>query len=284
MRIVVLGAGGMLGQEVVAAANLAGHEALGYGRYEVDVTDRDRVVARLDLDRPDAVINCAAWTDVDGAEDDPEAVMAVNRDGAGIVAAATAAVGARVVYVSSDYVFDGRKGSDYVETDPVGPISVYGMSKLAGEEATAAANRRSHIVRTSWLFGLGGSNFVDAMIRLGRSQKQVLVVRDQVGSPTFTWHVAHGLVRILDSDAYGLHHLAGGGHCSRYELAREIYRQMGMDTTVLSATSDMFPAKAMRPAWSGLDTASQYAIRLPHWKDGLADYIKQVKDREAAES
>ncbi len=284
MKITVLGARGMLGHDVVLAAENEGHEVRGYGHAEVDITDPDQVARRLRLDRPDAVVNCAAWTDVDGAEDEPEGAMAVNGSGAGIVAEAAAAVDAKVLYVSSDYVFDGSKTTPYVETDQTGPISSYGTSKLAGEVATLSANRRSFVVRSSWLFGVSGSNFVDTMIRLGSTQKQVLVVSDQIGCPTYTWHLAYGLVRLLDSDAYGIHHMAGGGHCSWYDFAREIFRLSKMEVTTLSATTEMFNAKAPRPAWSVLESAAEHAITLPAWREGLAAYLEQRRSMEGSGS
>ena len=284
MKITVLGARGMLGHDVMLAAENEGHEVHGYGHSEVDVTDPGQVARRLRLDRPDAVVNCAAWTDVDGAEDEPEGAMAVNGTGAGIVAEAAAAVDAKLLYVSSDYVFDGSKRTPYLETDQTGPISSYGTSKLAGEVATMNANRRSFVVRSSWLFGVNGGNFVDTMIRLGSTQKQVLVVSDQIGCPTYTWHLAYGLVRLLDSDAYGIHHMAGGGQCSWYEFAREIFRLSEMEATTLSATTEMFNAKAPRPAWSVLESAAEHAITLPAWQDGLAAYLEQRRSLEGAGS
>jgi dTDP-4-dehydrorhamnose reductase len=264
------------------AAENEGHEVRGYGHAEVDITDPDQVARRLRLDRPDAVVNCAAWTDVDGAEDEPEGAIAANGTGAGIVAEAAAAVDAKVLYVSSDYVFDGSKTEPYVETDPTGPISAYGTSKLTGEVATLNANRRSFVVRSSWLFGINGGNFVDTMIRLGSTQKQVLVVRDQVGCPTYTWHLAYGLVRLLDSDAYGIHHMAGGGHCSWYDFAKEIFKLSGMEVITLSATTEMFAAKAPRPAWSVLESGMEHAITLPAWQEGLAAYLEQRRSLEGA--
>ena len=284
MKITVLGARGMLGHDVMLAAENEGHEVSGYGHSEVDITDPEAVGRRLRLDQPDAVVNCAAWTDVDGAEDELEGAMAVNGTGAGIVAEAAAAVDAKVLYVSSDYVFDGTKTEPYLETDQTGPVSAYGTSKLAGEVATMNANRRSFVVRSSWLFGIAGGNFVDTMIRLGNTQKQVLVVRDQVGCPTYTWHLAYGLVRLLDSDAYGIHHMAGGGHCSWYDFAKEIFKMSGMEVTTLSATTEMFNAKAPRPAWSVLESGAEHAITLPDWQDGLAAYLEQRRSVEGEDS
>ena len=175
MKLYVTGAAGMLGRDVVLAAENAGHEVRGFDRVSLDVNDAEKVKRRFTLDRPDAVINCAGWTDVDGAEEDPEAAFLANETGAAIVASAAAEAGAKVLYVSTDYVFDGSKGSPYVETDPPAPLSVYGRSKLAGEEATVKANSRSFVVRSSGLFGIRGPNFVVTMLRLGRTSGKVLV-------------------------------------------------------------------------------------------------------------
>ena len=185
--IVVTGAAGMLGQDVVSAA---GDGAVALSRADLDVTDAG--AAREALDGADVVINCAAWTDVDGAEEHAEEALAVNREGARNVAAAAR----RVVYVSTDYVFDGAKRAPYVESDPTAPLQSYGRSKLAGELATAEANPRHFIVRSSWLFGAGGGNFVETMLRLGRERAELRVVDDQVGCPTFTGHLAEAIVAL----------------------------------------------------------------------------------------
>lgn len=284
MKLLVLGASGMLGSDVVAAADGSGHEVKGYGHAELDVTDLESLRRRFDREAPDAVINCAAWTDVDGAEDDPDGAMEINGTGAANASTAAAEVGARILYVSTDYVFDGSKGRDYVESDPVAPLNVYGRTKAAGEQATVAGNRRSWIVRTSWLFGLNGPNFVDTMLRLGADHGQVLVVRDQIGSPTWTWHLAHGLVRLLDSDAYGVHHMAAAGRCSWYDFAREIFARSDMNVTTLSATTDMLGRKAPRPAWSALTSENRHTIELPSWQDGLTGYLAQLETTVVEES
>ncbi len=265
----------MLGRDVMLAAGNAGHDVVGFGRAELDVTDVSALEKKFDLERPDVVINCAAWTDVDGAEDAEEAAMAVNRDGAGNVAAAAAARGASVVYVSSDYVFDGAKGSPYVETDQPAPLSAYGRTKLAGEDATTAANKRHFVVRSSWLFGIGGGNFVETMLRLATDHGEVLVVRDQVGSPTYTWHLAYGLVRLIEGIEFGIHHMAAAGACSWYEFAREIFEQAKVECKVMSATTEMLGRPAPRPAYSALVSQRQHAIELPSWQDGLAGYLAQ---------
>ena len=283
MKLLVTGAAGMLGRDLMLAAGNAGHEVVGYGRVELDVTEPTQLGRRLELERPDVVINCAAWTDVDGAETAEEAAFAVNGRGAGNLAAAAAEVEARIVHVSTDYVFDGAKGAPYVESDQPAPLSAYGRTKLAGEEAVAAANKRHFIVRSAGLFGVGGSNFVETMLRLADTQSEVLVVRDQVGSPTYTWHLAYGIVRLIEGIEYGIHHMAASGQCSWYEFAREIFEQAQVECRVLSITSEEFGAAAPRPAFSALASQREHAIRLPSWEDGLAGYLAQRQAEAGSE-
>jgi dTDP-4-dehydrorhamnose reductase len=275
MKVLVAGAAGQLGRDMVLAAGNAGHDVVGFGRAEMDVGDADQVHRRFELERPDIVINCAAWTDVDGAETAEQAAFAVNGTGAGNLAAGAREVGAAIVFVSTDYVFDGEKGEPYVESDQPAPLSAYGRTKLAGEEATAAANKRHFIVRSAGLFGIGGGNFVDTMLRLAESTNEVLVVRDQVGSPTYTWHLAYGLTRLIEGIEYGIHHMAAAGRCSWYEFAREIFEQAKVDCKVLSGTTEMLGRPAPRPAFSALQSQREHAIRLPSWHDGLAGYLAQ---------
>ncbi len=283
MKVLIAGAAGMLGRDVVLAAGNAGHDVVGFGRSELDVTDAPALERKLDLERPDVVVNCAAWTDVDGAEEAEEAAFAVNGTGAGNLAAAAARLGASVVYVSTDYVFDGAKGAPYVESDQPAPLSAYGRTKLAGEEATAAANKRHFVVRSAGLFGIGGANFVETMLRLAADHGEVLVVRDQVGSPTYTWHLAYGIVRLIEGIEFGIHHMAAAGQCSWYEFAREIFEQAKVECNVLSATTEMLGRPAARPAFSALTSQREHAIRLPSWQDGLAGYLAQRQsEREAA--
>jgi len=282
MKLLIIGAGGMLGRDIMRAAENAGHEVTGYEHVGLDVTDPERLRRRLNIDRPDVVINSAAWTDVDGAESDEQNCFEVNAVGAGNVAVMAEKVGAKVLYVSTDYVFNGGKQGPYVESDLPAPLSVYGRSKLAGEQATVEANRRSFVVRTSGLFGIGGSNFVDTMLRLGEAG-EVLVVHDQVASPTYTWHLAYGLIRLLDSDSFGLHHMAAGGSCSWYEFAREIFERAGMEVATMGATSEMLGRAATRPANSALASEIPHAIELPSWQDGLTSYLAQrAQANEAA--
>jgi dTDP-4-dehydrorhamnose reductase len=252
----------MLGQDVVRAA---GERALGFTRAELDVTDRAAVADTLG---GATVINCAAYTNVDGAEAEPDAAHAVNAEGARNVAE----VAARVVYVSTDYVFDGTKAGPYVESDPVNPLSAYGRSKLAGERATLTASPQSLIVRTAWLFGAGGENFVATMLRLGEEHGELDVVDDQVGCPTFTGHLAQALLALAEGHGHGFLHVAGAGSCSWFEFARAIFDRAGMDVTVRPCTSAEFPRPAPRPANSVL-ASERDAPALPAWQDGLDAYL-----------
>jgi dTDP-4-dehydrorhamnose reductase len=258
----VVGANGMLGQDVMRV--LAGR-GVGFGHAELDVTD----AAAVSEARTGAtVINCAAYTNVDGAEREPEAAHAVNADGARNVAAAAA----RVIHVSTDYVFDGTKDSPYVESDPVNPISAYGRTKLDGERATLTASPQSLIVRTAWLFGSGGENFVTTMLRLGKERGAVRVVDDQVGCPTFTGHLAEVLVELAEGHCHGFLHVAGAGSCSWYEFAREIFERADVDVDVQPCSTAEFPRPAPRPANSVL-VSERGAPGLPAWQDGLDAYL-----------
>jgi dTDP-4-dehydrorhamnose reductase len=252
----------MLGQDVMRAA---GSGAVGLAHADLDVTDAAAV--RDALSGADVVINCAAYTDVDGAESDPESAHAVNSDGARNVAECA---GGRVIYVSTDYVFDGRKPGPYVESDPTGPIQEYGRSKLDGERATLETNPRALVVRTSWLFGAGGGNFVATMLRLADEREEVKVVDDQVGCPTFTGHLAEALVALAKTDASGVLHVAAAGSCSWFRFAQAILD--GADTKVVPCTTEEFPRPAPRPANSVLGS-ERGAPELPSWQEGLDAYM-----------
>jgi dTDP-4-dehydrorhamnose reductase len=273
--VLITGGGGMLGHDVERAAREVGHEPITLTRADLDITDRAAVEEACIDHYPGAVINCAAWTNVDGAEEHEVEATAVNGPGAGNVAAAAAAVGAAIVHPSTDYVFDGARAEGYVESDEVGPISGYGRSKLVGEREVAAANPRHWIVRSSWLFGVNGRNFVDTMLGLAQDRDEVVVVRDQVGCPTYTGHLAAGLVRLLDREDHGTHHMAGGGRCSWYDFAVEIFRQAGVECRVLSMTSDMLDRPAPRPPFSVLLSEREHPVLLPDWQEGLADYLAE---------
>ena len=275
MRIAVTGAAGMLGRDVLRAAAAVNHEVVPLSRRELDVTDADAVARRIAAAAPDAVVNCAAYTDVDGAQGELNAAMAANAEGAGAVATAAAAAGASVVYPSSDYVFDGSKRAPYVESDEPRPLSVYAQSKLAGERMTAEANPRHFVVRSAWLFGIAGRNFPDTMLRLASDHGEVVVVRDQIGSPTYTGHLAEAIVRLVDTEAHGVHHIAAAGECSWYELALELFRQAAVDCRVFSCTTEELGRPAPRPPYSALATERPEAILLPEWELGLAAYLDE---------
>jgi dTDP-4-dehydrorhamnose reductase len=275
MRVLITGAAGMLGRDVCGAATAAGHEVLAFPRDELDITDADAVDAALALARVDAVVNCAAWTDVDGAELEPERAADVNDGGAGNIARAAAAAGAWTVHVSSDYVFDGRKTEPYVESDPTAPLSAYGRSKLAGEHAVALAAPAAHtIVRSSWLFGGGGSCFPKTILRLAEERNELTVVDDQVGCPTFTGHLAPALIDLAAGRrSAGIVHVAAAGECSWYELAREIVARSHLECEVRPGSSEALERPAPRPAYSVLRSEFVDAPALPHWHDGLAEFM-----------
>ncbi len=273
----------MLGSDVRLAADADGHEVVAPTQAELDICDAEAVTAAIAAARPDVVINCAAYTDVDGAESDPDGAAAVNALGAGNVAAAASAAGAWVVHVSTDYVFDGTKTTPYLESDPTGPRSVYGSTKLLGERAVALQAPDGHtIVRTSWLFGTGGSCFPATMLRLATERDTLTVVADQVGCPTFTAHLAQALIAIAAAATapsggnaqppLGIRHIVASGQCSWFEFAREIIARTGAGAEVRPCTTDEFPRPARRPAFSVL-RSQRGAPVLPDWDLGLDEYL-----------
>jgi dTDP-4-dehydrorhamnose reductase len=269
----------MLGRDFMIAATEREHDAIGLDHAALDITDSVAVDRALSQFRPEVIVNCAAYTDVDGAESDERTAMRINDEGAALLASAAASIGAAIVQPSSDYVFDGSSRRPYVESDMTGAISAYGRTKLGGETSVAAANPRHFIVRASWLFGIAGKNFVETMLRLGDERPEVLVVSDQVGCPTYTRHLAEGIAELLERDDYGIHHMAADGECSWYEFAQEIFDQAGVECHVMAGTTEMLARPAPRPAYSVLGTERRDPVRLPHWRQGLAEYLAE---REAA--
>jgi dTDP-4-dehydrorhamnose reductase len=271
----------MLGHDVLRAGERAGHDLEPVDLPEIDIADAASVAALMQRAGPlDAVLNCAAWTDVDGAERKREQAHAVNVTGAGNLADAAARAGVPLVHLSTDYVFDGvaPAGEDgrpraYVESDPTGPRSVYGTTKLEGERLVLAASRRNAVARTAWLFGVDGANFVETMLGLAGERDHVDVVVDQVGSPTWSGHLAPALIGLIERQVSGLAHLTGGGRASWNEFAREIFRQADVDCEVRDATSEQMARPAPRPAWSVLESERDEVLPLPPWQDGLAGYL-----------
>lgn len=277
MRVLVTGAKGMLGHRVVQAARERGHEVHATDLPALDLTDAQAVFDHVGAIVPDAVVHCAAYTDVDGAEDHEDLALSINMETAAHVTAAAGLNGAFTVAVSTDYVFAGDGDRPYVESDRPHPKGAYGRTKLMGERAVQeiASPTLFAIARTAWLFGAGGKNFVDTMLALGEQRDEVRVVADQVGCPTWTGFLAPALVELAECRSAGIHHLAGGGRCSWHELAQETFRVAGSDCAAVPITSAEFPLPALRPAWSVLGTERDDALRLPPWQEHVAAHLQE---------
>ncbi|MGD1147211.1 MAG: dTDP-4-dehydrorhamnose reductase [Thermoanaerobaculaceae bacterium] len=275
MRLLVTGSRGQLGKALARVAAERGHVFFGYDLPDLDITDAAAVMSAIDEARPDAVINCAAFTAVDAAENEGARALAVNGTAVAGLAAAADAVGAVLVQISTDYVFDGTARRPYREDDPVNPQSVYGRTKLAGERAAAAA--RHHLVaRTAWLFGEGG-NFVDAIRRqIEAGAANVRVVSDQRGCPTYAEDLAGAVLRLVESGVEGTVHAVNAGDASWAELAQEIIRRLGVDVTVIPITTAEAARPAPRPAHAVLDTSRLRALLgdgLRPWQEAVGDYL-----------
>jgi dTDP-4-dehydrorhamnose reductase len=273
VRILLAGADGQLGRAV--RSGFGTHQVIAPREADLDICDRRRVEAALDEARPDLLLNAAAYTDVDGAESDPEAAFAVNARGPGILAAATAGRAIPILHVSTDYVFDGEAGRPYHERDEPAPCCVYGRSKLEGEEAVRHANPQHFVVRTSWLYSPRGRNFPHTMMALAE-RPEVRVVNDQFGSPTFAPHLGAGLLELVESASWGTYHLAGRGVASWWELASALYRKLGVETPVRPVGTAEMPRPARRPRFSALTTVQRPRIVLPSWEEGLAAFVAAI--------
>jgi dTDP-4-dehydrorhamnose reductase len=254
-----------------------GHDVVVADLPDFDLTDPEATLAFAGDARPAAIVNCAAYTLVDRAEEDEERALAVNGTGAGNLARAAAAVGARVVHVSTDYVFDGSADRPWLESDPPAPLGAYGRTKLAGEREVLGTDAGNAVVRTAWLFGIGGPNFPDTMLRLAREEGRLRVVSDQIGSPTWTGHLATALVDCAETpERTGIFHAAGAGPgVSWHAFAHEIVRRAGLDVPIEPVTSDAFPRPAPRPAWSVLGSEREHPLVLPPWPDGLQAHLDE---------
>jgi dTDP-4-dehydrorhamnose reductase len=279
MKILVTGAGGMLGSDLVERLS-KGHEVTGVTRQNFDILKEHEIRASLARVRPDWVIHSAAYTNVDGCEKEPEKAFAVNADGARDVARACWSVGARMLYVSTDYIYDGTKGSPYVETDQVNPLNVYGKSKLRGEQEVrkVLGDEDALIVRTSWLYGHGGPNFVEAILAQVGKKDELRVVDDQAGNPTYTRDLADGIARLVEADASGTVHVSNEGTCSWCGYARRILELAGITgINVRPVTTAELGRPAARPACSALSNDRYYNItghRLRDWQEALAEYLE----------
>lgn len=265
----------MLGSDVAEAARAHGHVVVAPDRSTLDITDPEAVDAFVQEASPELIINCAAWTDVDAAEEHEDEATRINAVGPRILSVAAESAGASICQISTDYVFDGEKDGPYVESDPTAPIQAYGRSKLAGERAAVEANPRHFVVRTSWLFGpeCDRPNFVETMLALASSGQPLSVVTDQIGCPTYTGHLALGLLELVAGTDYGVHHLAGSGTCSWFEFAEEIFDQAGIEVEVAPTTSSELARPARRPANSTLASEWNTPVVLPDWQTGLDEYL-----------
>ncbi|MEN6566460.1 MAG: dTDP-4-dehydrorhamnose reductase [Veillonellales bacterium] len=274
MKILVTGANGQLGREVARQGRE--HELILTDADTLDITDGAAVARCMRDSKPDAVIHCAAYTNVDKAETDEDGAFRVNVVGAQNLAAGCLAAGARMVYVSTDYVFDGAGNRAYREFDAVNPQTVYGRTKWQGEEMVRHLLGQHYIIRTAWLYG-EGNNFVRTMLRLANEQDTLRVVADQIGSPTSTVDLARVIFKLLSTDGYGTYHATCRGHCSWYDFACEIFRQAGRKVKVEPVTTAEFPRPAKRPAYSVLDN---YMLRMTvgdpvrGWQEALRAYLK----------
>lgn len=280
MRVLVTGAKGQLGTDLMNELNRQGLEAIGVDIEEMDITDAESCRRVISREKPDAVIHCAAYTAVDAAEDNVELCSRINGQGTRNVAQACRDQGIKLMYISTDYVFDGQGTRPWEPDDPRDPLNVYGETKYQGELAVEELLDQYFTVRIAWVFGLAGKNFIKTMLRLGQERGAVSVVDDQIGSPTYTYDLARLLVDMIQTDRYGRYHATNEGICSWYEFACEIFRQAGMDQVqVTPVSSQQFAAKAKRPSNSRMSKeklSDNGFVRLPDWKDALGRYLKAL--------
>lgn len=289
MRVLVTGVTGQLGHDCVLELKDRDIEVQGVSSRDFPLTDAEAMRRYMEAYKPSVVIHCAAYTAVDRAEDDEARCMAVNAQGTAALARLCRDFHAKMVYISTDYVFPGDGTEPYEIDDPKGPKNVYGKSKLEGEEAVQQILRRFFIVRISWVFGINGGNFVRTMLRLGRTHKELTVVDDQVGSPTYTRDLAVLLADMIQTERYGIYQATNEGFCSWAEFAAEIFRQAGMDVKVVPVPSSAYPTRAVRPHNSRLSKASLTKAGfslLPRWQDAIGRYfieLESLKEQEARE-
>jgi dTDP-4-dehydrorhamnose reductase len=276
VKILISGAKGQLGRAL--KSTLTDHELIALTHAQLDITRFKDACEAVTVHGPDIVINSAAYTNVDGAETDQDSAYRINALGPRNLALAAAGRGIPILQISTDYVFDGLGERPYHEFDRPNPLSVYGMSKLAGERALVSINPRHYIVRTAWLYHAGGRNFPATMLQQAQ-RDEVRVVSDQNGSPTYAPHLAEAIARLIETGAYGLYHLAGRGATSWYDLTCKLYRLFGIKARVAPVATSEFPRPAPRPAYSVLTTLQEPQILLPPWEEGLAAYAGEMQRR-----
>ena len=280
MKVLVTGTKGQLGYDVVNELEKRGHTAVAVDIEEMDITDAvsvERVITEAEVE---AVIHCAAYTAVDAAEDNVEICRRVNAEGTKNIAKVCKKLDLKMIYISTDYVFDGEGERPWEPDDERHPLNVYGQTKYEGELAVEKYLEKYFIVRIAWVFGVNGKNFIKTMLKLSETHEELNVVDDQVGSPTYTYDLAVLLVDMVESDKYGRYHATNEGLCTWYEFAKEIFRQAGVEVKVNPVTSDMFPAKAKRPKNSGMSKEKLDANgfhRLPTWQDALERYLSEIR-------
>lgn len=279
MKVLVTGVKGQLGYDVVAELERCGLEAIGVDIDEMDITDASSVDSVIRQAAPDAVIHCAAYTAVDAAEDNEEMCRRVNATGTENIARVCAALDIKMIYISTDYVFDGTGERPWEPEDRCAPQSVYGLTKYEGEQAVEKLLNKYFIVRIAWVFGVNGKNFIKTMLNLAKTRDTISVVDDQYGSPTYTYDLAKLLVNMVQTDKYGIYHASNEGICTWYEFACAIFKEAGVDVKVLPVTSAEFAAKAARPCNSRMSKEKLSANgfdRLPGWEDALKRYLRII--------
>lgn len=281
MKVLVTGVKGQLGHDVMNELARRGYEGIGVDVDEMDITDAEAVRRVMEQIRPEQVVHCAAWTAVDAAEEQVENCRRVNVDGTENIAKMCGELDIPIIYLSTDYVFDGNGTRPWEPDDPVvQPLNVYGQTKYEGELAVQKYTDKYYIVRIAWVFGVNGKNFIKTMLNLGKTHDTVTVVNDQIGTPTYTYDLARLLVDMLEKTEYGIYHATNeGGYISWYDFAVEIFRQAGLKVTVKPVSSAEYPAKAKRPSNSRMEKKKLEEhgfLRLPDWKDALARYLKEI--------
>ncbi|MBE6578130.1 MAG: dTDP-4-dehydrorhamnose reductase [Ruminococcaceae bacterium] len=283
MRVLVTGANGQLGQDLCAELNRRGHYVIASDIDNMDITDQKAVLCFFKSTLPEAVIHCAAYTATDNAEDEPEVCRRINAEGTKNLALACKELNIKMLYISTDYVFNGCGEVPFTVGDPAAPLSVYGKTKYEGECFVREILTDYFIVRISWVFGIHGKNFVRTMLRLAKDRTEVSVVNDQIGSPTYTVDLSVLLADMIVTDKYGTYHATNEGFCSWYDFACEIFRASKNEMTVHPVTSDQFPAKIKRPTNSRMDKSEldkNGFSRLPTWQDALARFLEELKGAE----